>query len=95
MPIPTAQPGTLQQVIKEIVKFFKETLGADAAVIKTGKASDGGWEAQAEVIETSAHMKKVGVSKPVYDKNFYQISLDKNLNVTSYERKSQTGRSEA
>lgn len=89
MSIPTAQPGTLQQVIKEIVKFFKETLDADSTVIKTQRANDGGWEAEAEVIETSAHMKKIGVTKPVYDKNFYQINLDKNLNVTSYERKSQ------
>lgn len=82
--------GTIQQVIKEIVDFFKETLDAEGTVvIKTERANDGGWLAEAEVIERSAHMRKIGLSKPIYDKNFYQINLDKNLNVISYARKSQ------
>lgn len=84
------KPGIIHQVIKEIVNFFKETLDAEGTVvIKTERANDGGWLAEAEVIERSAHMRKIGLSKPVYDKNFYRINLDKNLNVISYARKSQ------
>lgn len=90
----TDSQGTLQKAIREIVKFFKETLDADGTVIKTERAHDGGWEAEAEVIEKSAHMRKIGVSKPVYDKNFYRIHLDKNLNVISYERKTQKSNAE-
>lgn len=90
----TNQQGMIQRVIKEVVKFFKETLDADGTVIKTERASDGGWGAEAEVIERSAHMRTIGISKPVYDKNFYRINLDKNLNVISYERKSQKSNAE-
>lgn len=70
-------------------EFLNRTLNVkDAKVIKIAKAEDG-WEAEVEVYEESSFMKSLGLPARVQDRNVYAIKLHDNLEVQSYERKSQ------
>jgi len=74
--------------IAKAVEFLKEMLDKEGEVIKATKTSDG-WEVEVEAVERSEYMKKIGISKPVYDKNIYRVMLDQNFDLVSYERKGQ------
>jgi hypothetical protein len=74
--------------IAKAVEFMKEMLGKEGDIVKANK-TDNGWEVEIEIIEQSEYMKKIGIPKPVYDKNIYRVILDQNFELVSYERKSQ------
>ena len=74
--------------IAKAVSIIKEILGKEGEIIKAEK-TDGGWEVEIEVVEQSEYMKRIGISKPVYDRNIYHVVLDQNFNLLSYERKGQ------
>lgn len=75
--------------VANAVKFLKNILKKEGDLIKAIRTDSEGWEVIIEVVEQSEYMKKLGISKPVYDKNIYCVILDKNCNVISYERKLQ------
>lgn len=74
--------------IAKAVEFIKEMLGKEGVVIKANKI-DKGWDVEVEIIEQSEYMKRIGIPKPVYDKNVYRVILDQNFGLISYERKGQ------
>ena len=74
--------------IAKAVEFIKDTLGKEGDIVKATKTKDG-WDVEVEVIEQSEYMKRIGIPKPVYDKNVYRVVLDQNFGFVSYERKSQ------
>lgn len=74
--------------IAKAASAIKETLNKEGEVVKAIK-TDSGWEIEFEVVEQSEYMKKIGIPKPVYDKNLYYVLLDHNFNLLSYERKGQ------
>jgi hypothetical protein len=74
--------------IAKAVEFMKEMLGKEGSVVKANK-TDKGWEVEVEVVEQSEYMKRIGIPKPVYDKNVYRVILDQNFELVSYERKGQ------
>ena len=74
--------------IAKAVEFMKEMLGKEGTIVKANK-TDKGWEVEIEIIEQSEYMKKIGIPKPVYDKNIYRVILDQNFELVSYERKAQ------
>lgn len=74
--------------IAKATSAIKEILNKEGEVIKAIK-TDSGWEIEFEVVEQSEYMKKIGIPKPVYDKNLYYIVLDNDFNLLSYERKGQ------
>ncbi|MBI4811938.1 gas vesicle protein [Candidatus Falkowbacteria bacterium] len=74
--------------IAKAIEFMKEMLGKEGDIVKAAKI-DKGWEVEIEIIEQSEYMKKIGISKPVYDKNVYRVILDQNFELVSYERKAQ------
>ena len=74
--------------IAKAVEFMKEMLGKEGSVVKADK-TDKGWEVEVEVVEQSEYMKRIGIPKPVYDKNVYRVILDQNFELVSYERKGQ------
>lgn len=82
--LPTGQDKGIAKAILTI----KETLGKEGEIIKAEK-TEGGWEIEIEVIEQSEYMKRIGIPKPVYDKNVYRVLLNRNFEFISYERKSQ------
>ena len=84
----TQQLKTGLKGIAKAVAFMKETLGKEGDVVKATKTDDG-WEVEVEVVEQSEYMKRIGIAKPVYDRNVYRVLLDRNFDLVSYERKSQ------
>jgi len=70
-------------------EFLKNTLNVkDAKVIKIAKIGDG-WQAEVEVYEESSFIKSLGLPTRMQDRNIYGVKLNDNLEVQSYERKSQ------
>lgn len=74
--------------ITKAVAFLQDMLGKKGSIVKANK-TDKGWEVEVEVIEQSEYMKKIGIPKPVYDKNVYRVLLDRNFEFLSYERRGQ------
>lgn len=74
--------------IAKATSAIKEILNKEGEVVKA-TTTDSGWEIEFEVVEQSEYMKKIGIPKPVYDKNLYYVLLDHNFNLLSYERKGQ------
>ncbi len=74
--------------IAKAVEFIKEIIGKEGNIVKAAK-TESGWEVEIEVIEQSEYMKKIGIPKPVYDKNVYCVILDQNFDLVSYERRAQ------
>lgn len=88
MPEEKSQLKTASKGIAKAVEFIKEMLDKEGNVVKANK-TDKGWEVEVEVIEQSEYMKRIGIPKPVYDKNVYRVILDQNFELVSYERKAQ------
>lgn len=83
--------ANIEEARKAVIEFLKKTLHAkDIKVIKETKSSDG-WEAEAEVYEESSFIKALGLPTRVQDRNIYEVKLDSNLDVQSYERKEGPG----
>ena len=74
--------------IAKAASVIKETLGKEGEIVKAEK-TDGGWEIEIEVVEQSEYMKRIGIPKPVYNRNVYRVLLDRNFELLSYERKGQ------
>ncbi len=77
----------IEDARKVVTEFLKKTLHAkDLKVIKEAKVSNG-WETEVEVYEESSFIKSLGLHTKVQDRNIYEVKLDDNLEVMSYERK--------
>jgi len=80
--------ANIEKAGKAVTEYLKKTLNVkDVRVIKAAKVSDG-WETEAEVYEESSFIKSLGLSTRVQDRNVYEVKLDDNLEVQSYELKS-------
>ncbi|MEK9165745.1 MAG: gas vesicle protein GvpO [Patescibacteria group bacterium] len=77
---------TDSQGIDNAMDAIKKLLGKECKIINLNK-TDQGWEIEVETIEVSEHMKKIGIPKPVYDKNVYQVVLNQDFEVIRYQRK--------
>lgn len=81
--------ANIEKAGKAVSEFLKKTLDVkDVRVLKASKVGDG-WETEAEVYEESSFIKSLGLPTRVRDKNIYEVKLDDNLEVQSYELKSQ------
>jgi hypothetical protein len=81
--------ANIEKAGRAVSEFLKKTLDVkDVRVIKASKVGDG-WETEAEVYEESSFIKSLGLPTRVQDRNVYTVRLDDNLEVQSYERKSQ------
>jgi hypothetical protein len=80
--------ANIEKAGKVVIEYLKKTLNVkDVRVIKAAKVSDG-WETEAEVYEESSFIKSLGLPTRVRDRNVYEVKLDDNLEVQSYELKS-------
>jgi hypothetical protein len=80
--------ANIEKAGRAVSEFLKKTLNVkDVRVIKAAKVGDG-WETEAEVYEESSFIKSLGLPTRVRDKNIYEVKLDDNLEVQSYELKS-------
>ncbi len=80
--------ANIEKAGRAVSEFLKKTLNVkDVRVIKAAKVGEG-WETEAEVYEESSFIKSLGLPTRVRDKNIYEVKLDDNLEVQSYELKS-------
>ncbi len=75
----------IEEVRKALVDFLKETLKKDGTIVKLSKTPEG-WEAEVEVIEESEYIKALKIPTRVLDRNIYEVKLNDQLEVISYER---------
>jgi hypothetical protein len=80
--------ANIEKAGRAVSEFLKKTLNVkDVRVLKAAKVGEG-WETEAEVYEESSFIKSLGLPTRVRDKNIYEVKLDDNLEVQSYELKS-------
>lgn len=86
--------SNIEDVRKAVAEFLKKALNVkDVKVIKVTKIGEG-WETEAEVYEESSFIKSLGLPTRVQDRNIYAVKLSGSLEVESYERKSESDKSE-
>ena len=81
--------NNIEEARKAVTEFLKKTLNPDDVKVIRATKVDEGWETEAEVYEESSFIKSLGLSTRVRDRNIYLVKLDSDLEVQSYERKSQ------
>jgi alcohol dehydrogenase YqhD (iron-dependent ADH family) len=73
-----------------VVEFLQKALDAkDVKVIGATKV-DNEWHVEAEVYEENSFLRSLGLPTRVQDKNIYEVRLNDNLEVESYERQGHT-----
>lgn len=81
--------ANIEEVQRVTSEFLKKTLNVkEVKVIEVKKVKEG-WESEAEVYEQSSFIKSIGLPTKVQDRNIYALKLDDELEVQSYERKSE------
>ena len=81
---------SIQEAKNTVVEFLQKALGSkDVKVIGATKV-DNQWHIEAEVYEENSFLKSLGLPTRVQDKNIYEIRLNDNLEVESYERQGHT-----
>ena len=79
----------IEEARRAVTEFLKKTLNPDDVKVIRATKVDDGWETEAEVYEESSFIKSLGLPTRVRDRNIYLVKLDTDLEVQSYERKSQ------
>jgi len=73
-----------------VVEFLQKVLDVkDVKVIGATKV-DNQWHIEAEVYEENSFLKSLGLPTRVQDRNIYEVRLNDNLEVESYERQGHT-----
>ncbi|MFN3476578.1 MAG: gas vesicle protein GvpO [Candidatus Methylomirabilales bacterium] len=75
----------IEEVRKAVMDFVQGTLGKEGAIVKISKTHES-WEAEVEVIEESQYIKALKIPTKVLDRNIYEVRLNEQLEVVSYER---------
>jgi len=75
----------IKKVSQVITEFLEELTEGKAKVIRVSRQGEG-WFGIAEIFEESSFIKSLGLDTRVMDKNTYEVELDKDLEVVSYEK---------
>ena len=67
-----------------VTKFFEEVLDKSGRVIAVESDAEGGWRVLVETVEESEYMRRLGKSDML---GLYEVHLDTNLEIVSYNRK--------
>ena len=84
---------TLVEAQAAVRAFLQEALPdvhrVDIIKVMSIEFNEGGWEADAVVWQPNPTIQALGLSteRPVLDQNFYEVQLDRRLNVIGYEMK--------
>lgn len=92
VPEPQSQPARnpkvyrIEEVGEEASAFLQKMLKVKN--VKITKVSKAGsiWEVEAEVYEENSFIKTLGLATKMQDRNYYNVTLDENLEVQSYSR---------
>jgi len=80
----------IEEAKNTVLEFLQKALDAkDVKVIGATKI-DNQWHIEAEVYEENSFLKSLGLPTRVQDRNIYEVRLNDNLEVESYERQGHT-----
>jgi len=80
----------IEEAKDSVVQFLQMALDVkDVKVIGATKI-DNQWHIEAEVYEENSFLKSLGLPTRVQDRNIYEVRLNDNLEVESYERQGHT-----
>ena len=79
----------IKEVKKVVIEFLKELFNTDAEIIKIARQDEGGWVCEGVIYEDSSFIKALGLKTKVQDRHVYVVKLDNELEVVSYERKTE------
>ena len=80
----------IEEAKNTVLEFLQKALDAkDVKVIGATKL-DNQWHIEAEVYEENSFLKSLGLPTRVQDRNIYEVRLNDNLEVESYERQGHT-----
>lgn len=75
----------LEEVSKTAYEFLIRALDTkEVRVIGVAKSGDN-WNAEVEVYEESSFIKALGLPTRIKDRHIYEVKLDNNMEVLSYE----------
>jgi len=82
--------ASIEEAKNTVLEFLQRALDAkDVKVIGATKV-DNQWHIEAEVYEENSFLKSLGLPTRVQDRNIYEVKLNNNLEVESYERQGHT-----
>ncbi len=81
--------ANMEETGNKVSDFLEKILNVKGVKIVKVVKLDDGWETEAEVYEESSFIKSLGLPTRVQDRNIYEVKLNENLEVQSYERKGQ------
>jgi len=73
---------SIQQLVVEITKFFREVLEREAHVISLQRKEDG-WLAQVETVEDAEYMRNRALDDVM---GLYEVEITNKLEISSYKR---------
>jgi alcohol dehydrogenase YqhD (iron-dependent ADH family) len=80
----------IEEAKDTVIEFLQRALNVkDVKVIGATKV-DNQWHIEAEVYEENSFLKSLGLPTRVQDRNIYEVRLNDNLEVESYERQGHT-----
>jgi len=80
----------IQEAKNMVVEFLQKALDVTNVKVIGATKIDNVWHIEAEVYEESSFMKSLGLPTKVQDRNIYEVKLNDNLEVESYERQGHT-----
>ncbi len=84
------KPGIVE-VRKRIISFLSKELekeGLPITILEVRKVDEEPfvWIARVQIVEESEYIKALGLGTTVYDRNVYELTMDGNLEVLSFNR---------
>ena len=84
------KPG-IAEVRKRIATFVSEELekeGLPITILEVRKVDEEpvAWTARVQIVEESEYIKALGLGTTVYDRNIYELTMDENMEVLSFNR---------
>jgi len=77
---------SIQEAKNAVVEFLQKALDSKNVKVIGATKIDNQWHIEAEVYEESSFLKSIGLPTRVLDRNIYDVKLNDNLEVESYER---------
>jgi alcohol dehydrogenase YqhD (iron-dependent ADH family) len=73
-----------------VIEFLQKALDVKDVKVIGATKTDNQWHIEAEVYEENSFLKSLGLPTRVQDRNIYEVKLNDNLDVESYERQGHT-----
>jgi alcohol dehydrogenase YqhD (iron-dependent ADH family) len=81
---------SIEEAKDTVIEFLRKALNVKDVKVIGATKMDNQWYIEAEVYEENSFLKSLGLPTRVQDRNIYEVKLNDNLEVESYERQGHT-----